>query len=266
MRLRRVRVKVLITGATGGMGEEIIKIFRKNRYDDIIALGRDKEKLKKLEKEYQVKGYCIDFDNDIEVDEFLEKMEHENIEILVNGAGIGEIGYLEEMEYGEIKKIIDINLVTLTKFTHCFYRKMIKKRSGKIINISSTAGFQVGGPLMSVYYGTKSYVNSFTLSLFEEGKEKGVEVYLLAPGPTKTNFKGMDRELSKIEKIYVTTAEEVASELWSGINKKNPIIIPGKTNKILYYFDKVVPYRFKLKAIKKIQQKKIKNSFIFSKK
>ena len=258
-------MKLLITGATGGMGEEIIKIFRKNSYE-VIALGRDKKRLKKLEENYQVKSYSINIEEEIEIEKFLEDIEDEEIDVVINGAGIGEIDYFENMEYEKIKKLIEINSIALTKITHHFYKKMIERGNGKIINISSTAGFQEGGPLMSVYYGTKAYVNSLTLSLYEEGREKGVEIYLLTPGPTKTKFKGMDRELSKFEKIYVTTPEEVAIELWKGIERKKKIIIPGKINKILYFIDKFIPLEVKLKSIKKIQEKKIKNSFIFRKK
>lgn len=250
-------MKLLITGATGGMGEEIIKIFRKNSYE-VIALGRDKKRLKKLEENYQVKSYSINIEEEIEIEKFLEDIEDEEIDVVINGAGIGEIDYFENMEYEKIKKLIEINSIALTKITHHFYKKMIERGNGKIINISSTAGFQEGGPLMSVYYGTKAYVNSLTLSLYEEGRERGVEIYLLTPGPTKTKFKGMDRELSKFEKIYVTTPEEVAIELWKGIERKKKIIIPGKINKILYFIDKFIPLEVKLKSIKKIQEKKIK--------
>lgn len=250
-------MKVLITGATGGMGEKIIKIFKEKNYE-IIALGRDKNKLKKLEENYQAKSYSLNIENESEIDEFLKEIEDEEIDVLINGAGIGEIDYFENMEYNKIKNMIEINISALTKFTHHFYNKMIKRGCGKIINISSTAGFQQGGPLMSVYYGTKSYVNSLTLSLYEEGIKKGVEIYLLAPGPTKTNFKGMDRDLSTFEKLYVTTAEEVAKELWRGIEKNKKIIIPGKINKLLYFLDKFIPLEYKLKSIKKIQEKKLK--------
>ena len=97
-----------------------------------------------------------------------------------------------------------------------------------------------------------------SLSTIRKLKEKGVEVYLLTPGPTKTKFKGMDRKLSKFEKIYVTTPEEVAIELWKGIERKKKIIIPGKINKILYFIDKFIQLEVKLKSIKKIQEKKIK--------
>lgn len=250
-------MKLLITGATGGIGEEIIKIFRKNSFE-IIALGRDRKKLKKLEERYQVKTCSINIEDEREIEKFLQEIEGEEIDVVINGAGVGEIDYFENMEYGEIRKMIEINSVALTKITYHFYKKMVEARRGKIVNISSTAGFQQGGPLMSVYYGTKAYVNSLTLSLYEEGREKGVEVYLLAPGPTKTKFKGMDRELSSFEELYVTTPEEVAQELWKGLERKRKIIIPGKINKILYFLDKFIPLNSKLKSIKKIQEKKIK--------
>ena len=250
-------MKLLITGATGGIGEEIIKIFRKNSFE-IIALGRDREKLKKLEECYQIKTYSINIEDEREIEKFLQEIEGEEISIVINGAGVGEIDYFENMKYDEMRKMIEVNSIALTKITHHFYKKMVEARRGKIVNISSTAGFQQGGPVMSVYYGTKAYVNSLTLSLYEEGREKGVEVYLLAPGPTKTNFKGMDRKLSNFENIYVTTPEEVAQELWNGLERKKKIIIPGKINKILYFLDKFIPLNSKLKSIKKIQEKKIK--------
>lgn len=182
-------------------------------------MGRDREKLKRLEENYQVKSYSLNIEVESEMDKFLKGIEKEEIDIVINGAGIGEIEYFENLEYSKIKNMIEVNISALTKITHHFYSKMVKRGYGKIVNISSTAGFQQGGPLMSAYYGSKSYVNSLTLSLYEEGREKGVEIYLLTPGPTKTNFKGMDRELSTFEKLYVTTAEEVAQELWRGMKK-----------------------------------------------
>lgn len=85
-------MKLLITGATGGIGEEIIKIFRKNSFE-IIALGRDREKLKSLEERYQVKTYSINIENEKEIKKFLQEIEEEEIDIVINGAGVGEIDY-----------------------------------------------------------------------------------------------------------------------------------------------------------------------------
>lgn len=252
-------MRALVTGATGGIGEAIIDLLIEKNYE-VIALGRNITKLLELEERYynKLKGYSINLDSEKEIDTFLEKNKDLSIDLVINGAGIGEIDYFENIPYSSLKKMIDINIIALTKFSKFYYDTMVKKNKGVIVNISSTAGFQQGGPLMSVYYATKSFVNSLTLSLYEEGKERGIKVFLLAPGPTKTNFKGMDRELSFFEKLYVTTPKEVATELMEGIEKDKFVIIPGKINKILSFFDKLIPLSIKLKSIKKIQEKKLK--------
>lgn len=251
-------MKAIVTGATGGIGEALIEILIKNGYE-IIAVGRNLKKLQELEIRYPriLKGYSIDLNDEKEIDRFLTEIENEDIGMIINGAGIGEIDFFENISYSTLKDMIDINVIALTKFTKFFYNRMIKRENGIIVNISSTAGFQQGGPLMSVYYATKAYVNSFTLSLYEEGREKGVKVFILAPGPTKTNFKGMEGELSYLEKFYVTSPQEVAQEFWSGLNRDKIIIIPGKINKLLYFIDRFLPLKMKLKSIKKIQNKKL---------
>ncbi|WP_291259383.1 SDR family oxidoreductase [Fusobacterium sp.] len=253
-------MRVLITGATGGIGEALIKLFISKGYE-IIAIGRNRKRLDELEKKFpkSVVGYPVDLGNSDEIDRFFESMNNLDINILINGAGVGEIGYFEDISYSDLKSMLDTNVLALTKFTKYFYDKMVKKGEGHIINISSTAGFQQGGALMSAYYATKAYVNSLTLSIYEEGREKGVKVTLLAPGPTKTNFKGMNKELTSFEKLYVTTAEEVAKELWSGLKREKLIVIPGRINRILYRIDKLIPLKLKLKLIKKIQMKKYNN-------
>lgn len=251
-------MKVLVTGATGGIGRAIIELLIKEG-DEVIAVGRDSRRLEELKKSYSKKIdiYSVNLKDEIEIDKFLKKIQNEKIDMVINGAGIGEIGYFEEIDYQSLKAMIDINLIAVTKLTKFFYDEL-SKRGGTIINISSTAGFQQGGPLMAVYYATKAYVNSLTFSLIEESKKTGVNIVLLAPGPTKTNFVGMQGELTFLESLYITTAEEVASELLNGIKKGKRVVIPGKVNKLLYFLDKLIPLKLKLKSIKKIQEKKIK--------
>lgn len=252
-------MKALITGATGGIGLALIEEFIKIGYD-VIAVGRNTTILESLKKKYDEKitTYSVNFVVESEIDKFLKEIEGEEIEVLINGAGIGQIGYLEELDYQVLKEMIEINILALTKLTKYFYGKMLARKNGTIVNISSTAGFQIGGPLMGVYYGTKAYVNSFTMSTLEESRGKNIRVVLLAPGPTQTNFVGMKKKLSTFEKLYVTAPELVAKELVKGIRKGSSIVIPGKINKILYFLDKFIPVKFKLKSIMKIQAKKIK--------
>lgn len=252
-------MNVLITGATGGIGKSLIDIFIKNNYH-VIALGRNVDELKKLQNKYghMILCYKINLNYENEIDSFFQFLEDKKIKIhiLINGAGIGELDFFKNTSYQKIKKIIDTNILALTKFTSYFYKRMIKK-GGTIINISSTAGFQCGGPLMAIYYATKSYVNSFTYSLYEESKNTKISIILLAPGPTLTNFAGMSQNLNSLEKLYITSPKEVATALFNGFIKKKFLIIPGKINKILYYSNKLLPSKIMLSFIKKIQEKKM---------
>lgn len=245
-------MKVLITGATGGIGRALIEVFYKNGWE-ILAVGRNQHILRELKAKYKEKLniYSIDIEIEKNIDELLKDLEGQHIELLINGAGIGELGYFEEIPYADEKRMIDVNIIALIKFTKYFYGK-----TKGIINISSTAGFQYGGPLMSGYYATKSFVNSFTFGLM--GEENKTRMMLLCPGPTLTNFKGVNRELKGLAKLYTTTPEEVAEKCYFDYLKRKRVSIPGKINKILYFFNKVMPIMSQLKMIKKIQEKKIK--------
>src|SRR5438477_12039849 len=83
--------------------------------------------------------------------------------------------------------MIQVNIAALTHLTKLFLPAMIKARSGRILNVASTAAFQPG-PLMAVYYATKAYVLSFSEALAEELRDSGVTVTALCPGPTRTGF------------------------------------------------------------------------------
>jgi len=85
---------------------------------------------------------------------------------------------------------IQLNITSLTHLTRLFLGPMIERRSGKILNVASTAGFQPG-PLMSVYYATKAYVISFSEALANELDGSGVTVTCLCPGATDTGFQGV---------------------------------------------------------------------------
>lgn len=256
-------MNVLITGATGGIGKALVDIFIKNNYH-VIAIGRNKNELEKLQQKYHHRILCypVDVSHENEIDSFFQFLKNNEIKIniLINGAGIGEINRFEEISYSSIKKMMEINMTSLTKFTSFFYKKM-QKYGGTIINISSTAGFQIGGPYMAIYYATKSYVNSLTFSLFRENKNKNLKIILLAPGPTKTKFIGIPKNLNKWEKLYITTPEEVAQALYKGFRDNKFLIIPGKINKFLYYLEKLLPSNLSLYLVEKIQKNKIKKIY-----
>ncbi|MCF2638850.1 SDR family NAD(P)-dependent oxidoreductase [Fusobacterium varium] len=250
-------MNVLITGATGGIGQALIEVFYKNSWN-ILAVGRNKKILEELKLKYgdKIEIYSRDIGKEKEIIEFLEEIRGREIDLLINGAGIGEIGEFENISLIEEQRMIDINIQALLILTKYFYKKMLERKEGGIINISSTAGFQVGGPLMCGYYATKAYVNSLTFGLIEESKGKNIKIMLLCPGPTATNFKGMKSEIEGAKKFYITTPEEVANQCYRDYISGKKLSIPGRVNRILYYLNKFIPWKIQLKNIEKIQRKK----------
>lgn len=92
-----------------------------------------------------------------------------NIDILVNNAGFGDYGYFHTIDLAKQQQMICLNIETLTELSYLFGKDMVSRRSGKILNVASTAAFQPG-PLMSVYYATKHYVLAFSEAIAEEWK------------------------------------------------------------------------------------------------
>lgn len=250
-------MKVLITGATGGIGQALVEVYYRQGWE-IIAIGRNRDILKKLEKKYKDKIEV--FQSDIamkeELDILLKKLEEIEIELIINGAGIGELGAYETISFDEEQRMINLNVIALVRITKYFYQRFKRLGKGGIINISSTAGFQYGGPLMAGYYAAKSYVNSLTFGLIGENDNVDIRIMLLCPGPTATSFKGMREEIKGCEKFYITTPAEVAENCYKDYERGRKVSIPGKINKMLYYLNKFIPWEMQLAGIKKIQKKK----------
>ncbi len=182
---------VLITGASSGIGLEFARIFARERHD-LVLVARSREKLENLANELSwVKTTIIEKDLSISgspqeiYDELLWKSIQ--VDLLVNNAGFGDFGYFHEWDLSKYQQMIDLNIRTLTDLSYLFGRDMVSRKSGKILNVASTAAFQPG-PLMSVYFATKHYVLAFSEGIAEEWKDYGVTVSALCPGPTESGF------------------------------------------------------------------------------
>ena len=237
----------LITGGSEGIGFEFAKLFAKDK-NNLILVARNKEKLldakTHIENMYKVKVLIIDLDLSVDnsCTKLFEFVEEKNLIVdnLINNAGIGSFGFFHEEEDGFEDRIIDINIVSLTKITKYFLNKMIERKRGGILNVASTAAF-VGGPKMALYYATKAYVLSLTEAIHDEVKEYGVKVSCLCPGPVRTNFqnKAGIRKSEKAKK-YIMSAEDVARIGYIEFKKGKTIIVPGMKNKILVLGNKLI--------------------------
>ena len=246
----------LITGGSEGIGFELAKLFAEDK-NNLILVARNKDKLIKS-KDYIQNTYGVNvliIDLDLSVDKSCEKLfkfVEENklvVDNLINNAGIGSFGFFCEEEGGFEEEIIDLNIVSLTKITKYFLNKMIERKSGSILNVSSTAAF-VGGPKMALYYATKSYVLSLTEAIHDEVSRCGVKVSCLCPGPVDTSFQNKSGiKKSKRAQKYIMSAEEVARIGYIDFKKGKTIIVPGIKNKILVFGNKLIPRSLSRKII-----------------
>jgi len=233
----------LITGASGGIGYELAKIFAENN-TDLVLVARNKSKLDKfkteIEKQFGVSVFTIG--KDLSVPESAREVYEEiktkgvTVEYLINNAGFGDFGMFTDTDWEKEEKMINLNMKTLTLFTKLCVREMGERGSGRIMNVASTAAFQPG-PLMAVYCATKSYVLSFSQAVNNEVKSKGVTVTALCPGPTKSGFQdasGM-KESKIVTKLKMPSSKTVAEYGYKAMMKGKPVAVHGFINKMLAF-------------------------------
>src|SRR5258708_5013055 len=184
---------VLITGASGGIGYELAKLFARDHYN-LVLVARSADKLAQVATELQghgvtVKTVALDLAAPPAPRFLFDQLQREGvaIDILLNNAGFGAFGDFVKMPEEEILGQIDLNIRALTELTRLFLPTMVARRNGRIMNVASTAAFQPG-PLMAVYYATKAYVLSFSEAIANELRDSGITVTCFCPGATHTGF------------------------------------------------------------------------------
>ena len=237
----------LITGASSGIGREFAKLFAKDGYD-LIIIALPEERLRELadslNREYGTKSMIIpkDLSQLNSPKEIYDSVKQAgiNVDVLINDAGFAVYGNFYETNYEKEVSMIQVNCIALTYLTKLFLPEMIKRGSGKILNMGSM-GSIVATPLTALYCATKAYVLSMSLAIGEELKNSGVSVTCLLPGVTRTEFyKVANMEEIKILEGRVMSAEKVAKIGYKGLMKGKRIVIPGLINKLQSFFTHLV--------------------------
>lgn len=229
---------VLITGASGGIGYELAKLFARDHHN-LALVARSSEKLNQLAADLQaqhgIRVTVVPIDlTDPSAPKFLfDQLQREriDIDILINNAGFGAFGEFAEMPEGEIVDQIQLNITALTRLTKLFLAPMLDRRNGRIMNVASTAAFQPG-PLMAVYYATKAYVLSFSEALANELRGSGITICCFCPGATNTGFaQRAGIEGSRLFKqIGAMNVETVARDGYRGLMSGRTLVISGMHN------------------------------------
>ena len=182
-------------------------------------------------------------------------VKNENIDLLINNAGFGLFGDYEDVDLLKELEMIDVNVKAVHILTRMFLKDMDKRGSGRIINVASSAGLLKGGPLMSTYYATKSYVVSFSLAIYEELRRKNsnVKISVLCPGPVDTNFNNVAGVKFNIKSL---TAEYVAKYAVKNFLKGKFNIVPGFMIKCAKFMSKITPDFIVAKICYHMQERK----------
>jgi uncharacterized protein len=237
------KATALITGASGGIGLELSKLFAADG-NDVVLVARTRDKLDRLADElqsrYSIQAIVIpaDLSAPSAPNEIFRITQERNIHIgfLVNNAGFGIRESFEKTELNEILEMIQVNITALTHLSRLFLPAMIANKSGKILNLASTAAFQPG-PWMAAYYATKAYVLSLSEALHNELRASGIGVTALCPGPTPTGFQqragANDTRLMKSKVMAKMDARQVAEKGYAGMLKNKRVVVPGFVNQLL---------------------------------
>lgn len=249
-------MKALITGASSGIGLDMARYLSTKGYE-LILVSRNKEKLEQIQEHLPTKVTIIvaDLSNEQRVKDLYVLAKKENVDILINNAGLGDFGYLTDTDLNKDLELINTNIKAVHILTKHMVKDMEKRDTDTyILNVASSAAFQPG-PLMSTYYATKAYVYQLTEALYYEQKKKKTKVHVsvLCPGPVETNFNnvaGVNFSVKPLKSSYV--AKYAIDEMF----KNKLLIIPGLKMKCAKFFSRFVSDKFMLKTIYNIQKKK----------
>ncbi len=252
----------LITGATSGIGFELAKLFAKDGYN-LIIVARDEEELRNTETELtntygiQVLSISKDLSEPQGAFELYEEAASAGIQpdVLVNDAGQGLYGKFVDTDITRELSIIQLNISSLVVLTKLFLQDMIKRREGKILNLSSVAS-KIPGPYQSVYHGTKAFVQSFTEAIRNEVKDSGVVITALLPGATDTDFfNKAEMQNSKIvQDGKLADAAAVAKDGYEALMNNHDMVVSGFKNKVQVALSNILPDSLVADNVRKQQQ------------
>lgn len=253
----------LVTGASGGIGYELARVFSSEGYDLVLTARSESQLLAVADELQRLHGTTSTIiPADLSAPGAAEELWGNVMKasgapaVLVNNAGFAVFGPFATTDIHSELDMMQLNMVALTHLTKCFVSEALARRSGRILNVASTAAFQPG-PLMAVYYATKAYVLSFSEALAEELRGTGVTATVLCPGLTASGFQSRaameDSKLVKDKKI--ADPAEVARTGYEGLLRGSTVVIPGFRNKAFVQAIRLTPRRLATRAVKLLQER-----------
>ncbi|AHK22348.1 NADP-dependent 3-hydroxy acid dehydrogenase YdfG [Candidatus Hepatoplasma crinochetorum Av] len=237
----------LITGASSGIGKGLAEKFASKRHNLIIAARRTNllnEIKKELENRYKIDVvvFTVDLSKEQEVEKFYNDVKKYDIELFINNAGFGDLNLAWDSDLDKIKKMLDLNIKTLTTLSIMFIRDNLDN-DVQLINVSSGAGYNIFAWSIN-YSASKVFVSAWTESVAKQLRKlnKKIKVKVLAPGVTKSEFSNQALLKTKLKKEQIEkyknwkskailTSENLADETYK-LYKSDKIVGIIKNNKL----------------------------------
>jgi short-subunit dehydrogenase len=253
----------LITGASSGIGEAFARRLAAENHN-LVLVARNEKKLislcDQLMLEHEIMAHYVAIDlNDYQADLrlFKETVNHGmEVEWLINNAGFGSMGDFAELEIENELEMIGLNIMALVALTHRYLQLMRERKSGTIINVASTAGFQPI-PFMATYAATKAFVTSFTEAVAEENRPFGIRVMALCPGATETNFFAASDIKDPVKIKGMQKPEEVVEAALNGLEKGKQKVVSGWINSLVAHAATLAPNSLVTRSIASTLRPKI---------
>ena len=241
--------RVLITGASSGIGLELARIFARNGHSLIITATIESELAaiaRELTHKYDAEVLFVaqNLLKPLATAQLYSAIRAKRLRIgmLVNNAGIGHKGAVIHQPLQQQMEMIRLNIESVVAMTRLFLPDMIARGEGRILNVASTGSF-MPAPQMAVYHATKAFVLSFSEAVSTEIKDSGVTMTALCPGATDTDFfvRADAVESAAFQKGNVMSPQAVAEEGYDAVMKGERVRIVGGLNKAMVFSSRFVP-------------------------
>jgi short-subunit dehydrogenase len=235
----------VVTGASSGMGLEFARALARCGYN-VLAVARRRDRLEALAREQFTRGGRIEaFVADLGTPNGLGSLvarlrQADNIELLVNNAGVATTGDFCESDLERELAEIYLNVTALVSLTHAVLARMRPQKRGAIINLASVVAFQPF-PHFAVYAASKAFVLSFTEALAQELSGSGLRIMALCPGAAKTEMSVFSKNQGLLGKLPSLNADQIVATALRGIEGGSVVKIVGWPNRMLVFMNRFVP-------------------------
>ncbi len=229
----------LVTGASAGLGAEFARQLA-SRGMHLVLVARRSELMSELAQELHTKHgtrceiIAADLSHPSEPGRVLEQIQEKGIEIelLINNAGFGVVGEVDNADIERLLQLIRLNILALTELTYRILPGMLERGHGAILNVSSLSAFQPVA-YMGVYAASKAFVLHFSEALHCELRDRGITVTAVCPGVTRTNFFDIAGAPGWLQKHSSLGVEPVVKSALKAMERRRQYVVPGWTNFML---------------------------------